>query len=339
MSEALVTFYTQAGPQTFNVEVAATDDERAHGLMCRESLGPDEGMLFLFQQADTHSFWMKNTLIPLDIVYIDDNMRVVSVIRDAEPMSGEILQSAEPGRYVVEMLAGESTRRGIMPGTTATFDGVELVDEHCGACLESTRRGTLGSSSYLKDAMTFDVYPVDPATAYVTSLFAAQEAGLRVSPHRGMDFGVPVGTPVRAVWPGIVGSAFQDKGFPSKGGGNVIFLEHPNGLRTAYLHLDRFAKSKGATVAAGDIIGYSGNTGGSTGPHLHFEVRRKMSPSDERLNPLDFFPGPLNLSQSLAKSMGVAQLHPGRAAGLVTLGFLALAGYGAYRLGKKRGWF
>lgn len=339
MTEALVVFTTSTGAQVIRAEVAATDEERAQGLMSRESLGPDEGMLFLFQNRDRHAFWMKNTLIPLDIVFIDDDMRVVEVLHDCQPMSYDVLTPNEPGRFVVELAAGQARRRGIGRGTPVAFTDVVLVDEHCSPSLESTRGGTLGEASYSGDDMVFDVYPVDPETARVTSLFAAQESGLRTSPHRGMDFGVAVGTPVRAPWDGVVESVFQDAGWPSKGGGNVVFLRHPNGLRTAYLHLSAFKVTKGQTVKAGDVIALSGNTGGSTGPHLHFEVRRPAAGGDVRLNPLDFFPGPLQLSASLSKQLGTNMLTPARGLGLVGTGLLFLAGYGAYRLGKKRGWF
>jgi len=329
-----------SGTHTFVVEVASSDADIRQGLMCREALGESEGMLFLFQQRDRHSFWMKNTPISLDIVFMDDDMRVVDIIHRAQPMSYDIMKPRRPGRFVLEVAAGECLARGIAIGDAVDFDGVELVDEHCAPSLESTAGGTLGSTSYRGSPVTFDVYPVDPATAKVTSLFASQEPGLRTSPHRGMDFGVPVGTPVKAPWPGTVERVFQDAGFPSAGGGNVIFMRHPNGLRTAYLHLSQFKVTQGQQVAAGDVIGLSGNTGGSTGPHLHFEVRQVVpGSSDVRLNPLDYMPGPVALSASLAAKMGVPMLAPAKSIGIVGLGLLAFLGFHAFRIGKQRRWF
>lgn len=179
----------------------------------------------------------------------------------------------------------------------------------------------------------FSHFPVDVAQAYVTSLYAAQEPGLRTSPHRGMDFGVPVGTPILAPGDGVVENAFWDDG----GGGNVIFLKHPDGLKTAYLHLSAFKVVKGQAVKAGDVIALSGNTGKSTGPHLHFEVRIPKPGGDTRLNPLDHLPGPVRLSPSLAVKMGVKVLGPA-AGGLLSIGMLMLVGYGAYRVGRAKGW-
>jgi murein DD-endopeptidase MepM/ murein hydrolase activator NlpD len=299
-------------------------------------------MLFLFQNRGRHSFWMKNTIIPLDIVFIGDDMTVLDIIERAQPMSYDLLTPTQACRFVLEIAAGEVLRRGISIGDDVVFENVEIVNE--GRCVspDCDDRGTLGAVSYQGLGMVFDVFPVDPSVARVTSLFAAQEEGLRTSPHRGMDFGVPVGTPVRAPWPGLVRSVFFDNG----GGGNVVFLDHPNGLRTAYLHLDSFRVTQGQQVKAGDVIALSGNTGRSTGPHLHFEVRQPASPSDVRLNPLDFMPGPVMLSSSLAQKLGTSTLSPtlpptlsSKGVSALKIGVLLLLGYGAFRLGKQRGWF
>lgn len=86
--------------------------------------------------------------------------------------------------------------------------------------------------------------------------------------HRALDIAVPVGTPVRATMAGrVVFSGWSEVGY-----GNLVILE--NGpYRTYYAHLDQLPLAEGETVAAGAVVGYSGNTGNSTGPHLHYEVR------------------------------------------------------------------
>lgn len=86
--------------------------------------------------------------------------------------------------------------------------------------------------------------------------------------HRAMDIAVPVGTPVRATMAGRV--AFS--GWSEEGYGNLVILD--NGpYRTYYAHLEQLPLAEGAVVAAGEVIGFSGNTGNSTGPHVHYEVR------------------------------------------------------------------
>lgn len=92
-------------------------------------------------------------------------------------------------------------------------------------------------------------------------------------PHNGIDFGIPTGTPVKAALSGTVrgwGNTDAIKGCYSFG--KWILLDHPNGLSTVYLHLSNISVSKGQEVSTGDIIGNSGNSGYSTGPHLHFGV-------------------------------------------------------------------
>jgi murein DD-endopeptidase MepM/ murein hydrolase activator NlpD len=171
----------------------------------------------------------------------------------------------------------------------------------------------------------FQTGPV-PTNALVTSAFEAQEAGLRTSPHRGVDFGVPVGTPVVAPDDGVVERCFFDSG----GGGMVIFLYHPqHQVRTAYLHLSSFNVSDGKQVRAGDRIALSGNTGNSTGPHLHFEVRRPATNgSDERLNPADWLPVKYTLTNSAALQARLASIGgPGGLFNGAALLGLAAVGY------------
>ena len=94
--------------ETFYVEVAKNDQEREKGLMDRKSMAADEGMLFIFEEMDQHNFWMKNTLIPLDMVWIDGNKTVVD-IQAAEPCSSmpcAIYRPEGESKYVLEVLQG-----------------------------------------------------------------------------------------------------------------------------------------------------------------------------------------------------------------------------------------
>jgi murein DD-endopeptidase MepM/ murein hydrolase activator NlpD len=86
--------------------------------------------------------------------------------------------------------------------------------------------------------------------------------------HEGIDIAVPEGTPIRAAKGGTVIMASYNGGY-----GNYTCIDHGGGLSTCYAHQSAFAASSGQSVDQGQIIGYSGNTGSSTGPHLHFEVR------------------------------------------------------------------
>ncbi|HWE46213.1 MAG TPA: DUF192 domain-containing protein [Caulobacteraceae bacterium] len=107
---------TRHGVRTFDVEVASDDATRELGLMCRKSMAPSHGMLFEFPQADPQSFWMKNTYIPLDIIYIGRNGRIVSIAANAKPFDESPLSSAGPADGVLEIKGGLSAKLGIKPG-------------------------------------------------------------------------------------------------------------------------------------------------------------------------------------------------------------------------------
>jgi len=110
-----------------SVELAQTDQERALGLMFRDVLPANQGMLFLFDQEDYLPFWMKNTLISLDLVWLDQKGTVVDVRASAPPCKLDPCPSykpKKPARYVLELLAGTAQAHGLVPGTTLTCKGV-----------------------------------------------------------------------------------------------------------------------------------------------------------------------------------------------------------------------
>jgi uncharacterized membrane protein (UPF0127 family) len=104
-----------AGTVKISAEVAATQADREQGLMYRAGLGPNEGMLFVFDEIAFHCFWMKNTEIPLSIAYMDDN----GVVTDVQEMAAETEDNHCPtagGRYALEMAKGWFAANGIKPG-------------------------------------------------------------------------------------------------------------------------------------------------------------------------------------------------------------------------------
>ena len=103
----------------FSVEIADTPGERAQGLMYRDSLDDDKGMLFVFENSGVYSFWMKNTLIPLDMIWLDENFKVVH-IETATPCVTETCISYNPmveAKYVLEINSGMAEREGIGVGS------------------------------------------------------------------------------------------------------------------------------------------------------------------------------------------------------------------------------
>lgn len=112
-------------PARVLVEVADTPAAIQRGLMYREHLPSDHGMLFVFTDEDLRSFWMKNTFIPLDIIFLGADREVVGIVADAEPETTTPRRVDEPSQYVVEVNAGFSRQHGIEAGTPVRFEGVK----------------------------------------------------------------------------------------------------------------------------------------------------------------------------------------------------------------------
>jgi uncharacterized membrane protein (UPF0127 family) len=106
------------------VEVARTDAEHERGLMYRERLGGDDGMLFVFAETGEHAFWMQNTLIPLDMIFADADGVVVGVIERAEPLTTTSRTVGAPSRYVLEVNGGWSSAHGVARGDRMRFENV-----------------------------------------------------------------------------------------------------------------------------------------------------------------------------------------------------------------------
>ena len=101
------------------VEIAKTDEERRQGLMFREELLDGEGMLFVFERDARHSFWMKNTLIPLSIAFISSDGEIIE-IKDMQPHNEDSVAPSRMVRYALEVPQGWFDRAGIKPGDTIT---------------------------------------------------------------------------------------------------------------------------------------------------------------------------------------------------------------------------
>jgi uncharacterized membrane protein (UPF0127 family) len=111
-----VEIVTGKGRARFQVEIAATPAEQKRGLMFRPSLAPDRGMLFTYAKPQPAAFWMKNTLIPLDILYIAPNGRVLSIARNARPHDETPIASGGMVLGVLEIAGGRAAQLGILPG-------------------------------------------------------------------------------------------------------------------------------------------------------------------------------------------------------------------------------
>lgn len=139
-----------------------------------------------------------------------------------------------------------------------------------------TALDTAGPDPFASDVTTNTPVPVSvPSRNPLTSSYMSSNYGMRVHPvlgrrsrHKGIDLAAPTGTPIYATADGKVSRADRSRTY-----GLVVYLEHGADLQTRYAHMSRMLVADGQAVKKGDVIGYVGSTGRSTGPHLHYEVR------------------------------------------------------------------
>lgn len=114
---------------TIDIEIADTPQERAQGLMYRRSLAANHGMLFIFPQETEEGFWMKNTFIPLDIIFVSGDSSVINVAQQTRIMSEETIKPKAPKQFVVEVQAGFASRHNIGAGTFVRWQRLPTAEE------------------------------------------------------------------------------------------------------------------------------------------------------------------------------------------------------------------
>jgi uncharacterized protein len=107
---------TKSGVRVFSVEMATTEEEKTTGLMYRKQLADGKGMLFDFSPEQEVSMWMKNTYIPLDMIFIRADGRILRIAENTEPLSTRIIASGGLAKGVLEVIAGTAQKYGIAPG-------------------------------------------------------------------------------------------------------------------------------------------------------------------------------------------------------------------------------
>jgi uncharacterized protein len=118
--QATIEIVSSTGVHAFNVELASNAAERERGLMFRKSLPEGQGMLFDFKRDQPVSFWMHNTYISLDMIFISGDGRIVHIAENAKPLSDDLIPSSAPVRAVLEVIAGTVQKLGIASGDRVT---------------------------------------------------------------------------------------------------------------------------------------------------------------------------------------------------------------------------
>jgi uncharacterized membrane protein (UPF0127 family) len=121
LATSRLTIVSASGQHQFNVEVAETPQQMTQGLMFRRTLAPDAGMLFDYKEPTMATMWMRNTLIPLDMLFVDARGRIVNIKERAVPLSLDMIAAVAPVRAVIELNGGTAARLGIKPGDEVLY--------------------------------------------------------------------------------------------------------------------------------------------------------------------------------------------------------------------------
>lgn len=124
LAQGKLVFEGERGDVPIDVEIAQTTEQRRIGMMFRNSAADGTGMIFLMPREEPHQFWMRNTLIPLDMVFVNGRMEVVGVLSDVQPLTLEGRGVPRPSRFVVELPGGYAARVGITVGSKMRAEGI-----------------------------------------------------------------------------------------------------------------------------------------------------------------------------------------------------------------------
>jgi uncharacterized membrane protein (UPF0127 family) len=124
LPQAAVVVWSGTTPTPIEVEVATDDESRARGLMFRTQVPSGHGMLFVFSKSSEHTFWMKNTLVPLDMIFVGADLRIVGIVENAEPQTTTPRAPGAPSQFVLEVAGGTAFAHGWKKGDRLELHGV-----------------------------------------------------------------------------------------------------------------------------------------------------------------------------------------------------------------------
>jgi murein DD-endopeptidase MepM/ murein hydrolase activator NlpD len=223
------------------------------------------------------------TTVLEDMQYRDDN--IYRVIFESDPIPNEVRRAGFGGANRYKNLEGYSNSDLIIE----TRKKLDVITKQ--AYVQSKSFDDVLGLAKNKDKMLQSIPAIQPV-ANTDLRRMASGFGYRIHPiykvrklHAGMDFSAPTGTPIYATGDGKI---VNDAGAGKVGGhgyGKYVVIDHGYGYKTLYAHMSKIIVNAGETVKRGEIIGYVGNTGSSTAPHLHYEVIK----NGQKINPINFF--------------------------------------------------
>ena len=226
---------------------------------------------------------LQNRLKQIDVVMNDLQERddnIYRVIFEAEPISIDVRNAGFGGNNRYKTLENYNFSK-LMIETTKKID---ILSKEI--YVQSKSYDELAKAVNSKGKMMASIPAIQPIDSRKLR-GSISGFGFRMHPiykirkmHVGMDFTAPTGTPIYATGDGVIVAAGVERGY-----GNRIMISHSYGYVTKYAHMSRFKVKKGQKIKRGDVIGFVGNTGASTGPHCHYEVYKNGKP----INPINFF--------------------------------------------------
>ena len=234
---------------------------------------------------------LKGRLKQMDVVMGDLQQRddnIYRVIFEAEPIPLDVRKAGFGGINRYKNLENYNSSK-LMVETTKKLD---IISKEM--YIQSKSYDELAKTVASKGKMMASIPAIQPIDSRKLR-GAISGFGYRMHPiykirkmHEGLDFAAPIGTPIYATGDGVVLAAGVERGY-----GNRIMISHGYGYVTKYAHMSKFKARKGQKVHRGDVIGYVGNTGASTGPHCHYEVIK----NGKTINPINFFFNDLSASE------------------------------------------
>lgn len=223
------------------------------------------------------------SLVLEDMQYRDDN--IYRVIFEAQPIPNEIRRAGFGGANRYKNLEGYSNSDIIID----TRKKLDIITKE--AYVQSKSFDDVLELAKNKDKMLMSIPAIQPVANEDLKRIASGY-GHRIHPiykvrkmHTGMDFTAPIGTPIYATGDGYIAGDNEARQVGGTGYGGYLVINHGYGYQTLYAHMSKIVAKPGQQVKRGDVIGYVGNTGSSTGPHLHYEVIK----NGEKINPINFY--------------------------------------------------
>lgn len=250
----------------------------------------DEISLYVVRQGDTIAGIAKMFDVSANTILWANNLTKGQALKEGQMITILPISGVEHTIKKGDTIATIAKKYGGDAQEIAFFNGISVSDSLATGEKIIIPDGEIAEVAKPKTTAKYTINPVTKKKELIKGTNGPALSGYFIKPtngvrtqgihgHNGIDIGAKTGTPIYASAAGTV--IVASSGSWSGGYGNNVVIKHPNGTQTLYAHMSRVATSVGSNVAQGEVIGYVGSTGKSTGPHLHFEVRGAKNPGSD----------------------------------------------------------